>query len=239
MPFPLPWAGMHRGRVVSLHRWPVKSLGGEVMPSLDLDARGAAGDRSFALVDVRRDQLLTARTAPGLLRWHAAYPAGVPDPDDPPAPALTAPDGRAFAWDDAALPGALAADVRRDVRLVRDPAGLQDLGGTVLVTLEATRRAIEAELGAPLDLRRFRTNVHLDGPGLTSRGELGWEGRRLRVGAAELELLHPCERCVIVVRDPDTTDAWPDVLRRARTFGINARPLGPARIHAGDPVELR
>ncbi len=230
---------MHRGRVVSLHRWPVKSLGGETLRWLHLDARGAAGDRSHALVDVERDRVVTARTAPGLLRWAAAYPAGVPDPDDPPPPALTAPDGRAYAWNDAALPGALRAEVPRDVRLARDPGGFQDLGGTVLVTLEATRRAVEAELGAPLDLRRFRTNLHLDGPALTGRAELGWEGRRLRVGAAELELLHPCERCVVVVRDPDTAGAWPDVLRRARAFGINARPLGPARVHTGDPVELR
>ena len=230
---------MHPGHVVSLHRWPVKSLAGETLPWLDLDGRGAAGDRTHALVDPRRDQLLTARVAPGLLRWSAAYADAAIDADDPPAPALTAPDGRAFAWDDATLPAALGADVRREVRLVRDPGGLQDLGRTVLVTLEATRRAVEAELGAPLDLRRFRTNVHLDGPGLGARAELGWEGRRLRVGAAELELLHPCERCVIVIRDPDTTEAWPDVLRRARAFGINARPLRPARIHAGDPVELR
>ncbi len=229
---------MHRGRVVSLHRWPVKSLAGETMPWLDLDGRGAAGDRSFALADVRRDRLLTARVAPGLLSWHAAYPAAAIDPDDPPAPALTAPDGRRFAWDDPALPAVLGDATRRDVRLVRDPAGMQDLGRSVLVTLEATRRAVEAELGAPLDLRRFRTNVHVDVPGLEPRAELGWEGRRLRVGDAELELLHPCERCVIVIRDPDTAEGWPDVLRRARVFGVNARPLGPARVHVGDPVAL-
>jgi len=230
---------MHPGRVVSLHRWPVKSLAGEDVPFLDLDGRGALGDRAHAVHDERRGQLLTARVAPGLLRWRAAYGVDALDPAAPPAPTLTAPDGRAFAWEEDGLAEALAADVRQALRLVRDPAGLQDLERSVLVTLEATRRAVEADLGAgPLDLRRFRTNVHLDGEAFGPRAELGWEGRRLRIGEAELELLHPCERCVMVTRDPDTTAVDADVLRRAPVFGVNARPLGPARIRSGDPVEL-
>jgi uncharacterized protein YcbX len=225
---------MHRGRVQSLHRWPVKSVGGEDPTELALDRRGVLGDRAHAVHDPRRDQLLTARVAPGLLRWRAA--AAPADPHAPPT--LTAPDGRVLGWHDPALPAALADDLRRDVRLVHDPAGLQDLERSVLVTFEATRAGIEAELGAPLDLRRFRTNVHVDAPGLDPRAELAWEGRRLRIGDAELELLHPCKRCVITVRDPDTTEVWADVLRTAPYFGINARPLGPARIAVGDPVEL-
>jgi hypothetical protein len=224
---------MRPGHVESLHRWPVKSCAGETLPALDLDGRGVPGDRAHALHDVRRDRRLTARVAPGLLRWRAAY-AGDPER----TPALTAPDGRAFAWDDPDLPGALGDDLGREVRLVRDPAGMQDLERSVLVTLETTRAGVEAELGAPLDLRRFRTNVHLDWPELAPRAELGWEGRRLRIGDAELELLHPCARCVMVVRDPDTTDVWADVLRTAPSFGINARPVGPAQIRLGDPVEL-
>jgi len=228
---------MHRGHVASLHRWPVKSFAGETLAALDLDDRGAIGDRAYAVHDVVRDQLLTARTAPRLLRWAAAYPDGPLDPDALPAPRLTAPDGRVGVWG-ADAEEALVADLGRTVRFVRDPGGLQDLGRSLLVTLETTRAAHEDALGAPLDLRRFRTNLHLDVPGAEPFAERGWEGRRLRVGAAELELLHPCERCVMVTRDPDTTAVWTDVLTRARVFGINARPVGPARIRAGDPVEL-
>lgn len=66
---------------------------------------------------------------------------------------------------------------------------------------------------------------------------------RLRIGEAELELLHPCVRCVMVTKDPDTQETWAHLLRhlvrrRDAIFGINARPLRPARIAAGDPVEL-
>ena len=43
------------GTVVSLHRWPVKSLGGEPVDALRIDGRGAGGDRAQALFgDLRR-----------------------------------------------------------------------------------------------------------------------------------------------------------------------------------------
>ena len=89
---------MIRGTVISLHRWPVTSLGGEAVDALVRDGRGAAGDRSHALFDDFKDapRRLTARQAPRMLRWHAAYPDVPADallPDDPPLPVLTAPDG--------------------------------------------------------------------------------------------------------------------------------------------------
>ena len=62
------------GTVTRLFRWPVKSMAGEPVDALRVDARGAGGDRTHALWDTSRDRLLTARQAPGMLRWRAAYP---------------------------------------------------------------------------------------------------------------------------------------------------------------------
>jgi uncharacterized protein YcbX len=238
---------MAAGTVLSLHRWPVKSLAGEEVDALRIDRRGAGGDRAQALFDSFRGapRRLTVRQVPAMLGWRAGYPdapGAALDPDDPPLPLLTAPDGREFAWDDPALPGALRDDLGRQVELCRDLALMPDLPDSLLVTVEASRVALEAELGRPVDLRRFRPNLHLrlDAPAFHERR---WRGRRLRVGDAELELLHPCERCVIPTRDPDTHAKWPELLRHlAREhdtlFGINARALGPATVRVGDPVEL-
>lgn len=232
------------GAVLELHRWPVKSMAGQPVGALAIDGRGAGGDRTHAVFDRFKDapRRLTARQAPRLLAWSASYDGADVDPADPPLPMLTAPDGERYVWDDPRLPGALAADLGREVALHRDPAGQQDLQRSLLVTTRATLKSVQRELGRPLDLRRFRTNVHveLDAP---AHAELGWEGRRLRVGDAELELLHPCERCVIPTRDPDTQEKWAELLRwltreHGGLFGINARPLGPARIASGDRVEL-
>jgi uncharacterized protein YcbX len=238
---------MAAGTVLSLHRWPVKSLAGEDVDALRVDGRGAGGDRAQALLAIvgGRRQRLTVRQVPRMLGWRAGYPdapGAELDPDAPPLPLLIAPDGREFAWDDPALPGALRDDLGRPVDLCRDLALMPDLQDSLLVTVEASRVALENELGREIDLRRFRPNLHLrlDAPAFA---EQRWEGRRLLVGDAELELLHPCERCAIPTRDPETHEKWPELLRHlAREhetlFGINARAVAPATVRLGDPVEL-
>ncbi len=233
---------MSAGRVLSLHRWPVKSMGGEEVEALRIDERGAAGDRTHAVFDVFKNapRRLTAREAPRLLAWAARYADAVPSPEAPPLPILTAPDGTEFGWDDPGLIPALSDDLGREVTLRRDVAGQQDLERTLLVTTQATHEALEAELGHPLDLRRWRTNVHvsLDAP---ARAEDGWEGQSLRMGDADFALLHPCERCAIPTRDPDDQTKYAALLRHLFAhheglFGMNARPLGAALIRVGDPV---
>jgi uncharacterized protein YcbX len=225
------------GTVHELNRYPVKSMAGEAVPELELFEHGAVGDRRYALT-WREGQQLTARVAPGMLAWSAA--SGV---NGDPA-VLTAPDGRVWSWGDDRLHAALSDDLRKEVTLREDATLMQDLGDSVLVTVQSTLSGLRAELGSDVDLRRFRTNVHVDlGNDLEPFAETGWEGRTLRIGDCELDLLHPCVRCVMVTRDPDTQAVWPDLLRHLgahhdQIFGINARPRGTGVIRVGDPVSL-
>ena len=235
------------GSVLSLHRWPVKSLGGEPVAAFRIDSRGAGGDRAQALftdfAGTRR--AMTVREVPRMLGWAAAYPQApgeALDPDAPALPLLTGPDGRQFSWDDPALAGALSDDLGREVELVRDLALMPDLQDSLLLTVEASHAALEDELARPIDLRRFRTNLHLR-LDAEAFAEERWAGRRVRVGDAELELLHPCERCAIPTRDPDTYEKWPQLLRwlareHDTLFGINARAVAPATVRVGDPVTV-
>jgi uncharacterized protein len=236
------------GRIASLHRWPVKSMGGEPVAALLLDGRGVAGDRTHAVWEQNHQgwRPLTARQAPRLLAWRAAYPEAADDalrPDVVPAPLLVAPDGREHAWDEDAL-AALRADLgwERPLRLVRDLTCQQDLERSLLVSLEATSAALEAELGRPLDLRRLRTNVHLRLEA-AAFAEEAWEGGEVRADAVRLTLLHPCARCAIPTRDPDTQERWPELLRHLTRvhgglLGINARADGPGHLEVGMPVEV-
>jgi uncharacterized protein YcbX len=241
---------MTAGIVTSLARWPVKSLAGERATALRLDGRGIAGDRAHALLEAagpekRRGRAMTIRQAPGMLRWSATY-AERPDDalgvDAVPLPSVTGPDGTRYRWDDPALPAALGADLGRPVALTRDDGLLQDLRNSILVTTQASLEGVALALGHDVDLRRFRTNIHvtLDAPAFA---EEGWEGRRLAVGDVELELLHPCARCVIPTRDPDTTVKHAEILRwltreHGGLFGINARAHGCGRVAVGDAVRL-
>jgi uncharacterized protein YcbX len=244
---------MATGTVDALYRWPVKSMAGERAQALRLDAYGAAGDREHAVFDLGsrpptpeppQPRRATARETPRLLAWAASYDGAADDGlvRGGPGPRITAPGGATYAWDDPELPAALAVDLDRAVTLVRLPGGQQDRPATLLVTVEGSRRAAEEALGEPLDLRRFRPNLHL---ALEAEpyAEEGWVGRRLRVGEAELDVLEGCVRCVVPTRDPDTQVKWPGLLRwldaeRATTFGIIVRARGPAVVRPGDPVEL-
>jgi len=232
------------GTVLSLHRWPVKSMGGEPVKTFALDRDGVAGDRTHVVYDLHKGALrqLTARQAPRLLAWHASYGAWDGEVGAMPPATLTAPDGTTWHWDDDALPARLSDDLGRTVQLRVNPRGQPDLRESVLVTTRATHAAIEREMGRALDQRRWRTNVlvALDAPAFA---EEAWEGRALTIGAATFTLLPPCERCVIPTRDPDTQEKAADLLRHLfrehqGLFGMNARAHGPARIRVGDAVTL-
>ena len=239
---------MPGGRVLELWRWPVKSMAGERLRATRMDERGVGGDRSHAVLHEHKGEWkpLTAREAPRLLAWRAHYP-GAEDaavrPEDPPHAEVTGPHERSWRWTDPALSAALSDDLGRAVELRRDVAGIQDLERTVLVTTEATRAALAQELSTELDLRRFRPNVHLalDAP---AWAEHGWEGRTLSLaGGVVLRLLHPCVRCAIPTRDPDTQAKWAGLLRHLdarheRLFGINARVLSAGRVAVGEPTEI-
>ena len=235
---------MASGIVTSLHRWPVKSMGGEQVEALNVDRRGAAGDRGYAVYDEFKGapRRLTAREAPRLLAWRADYSGGDLAPDFFPDATVTAPDGHVFATGDPQLAAALSDDLGRTVAIRRDPALMPDLPDSLLVITRASHEAVRAAVGGDLDVRRFRTNLLVD---LDAEpfAEEGWAARRLRVGELELELLHPCERCVIPTRDPDTQVKNPEVLRwlhreHRGLFGINARAPAPGTIRAGDRVAL-
>jgi uncharacterized protein len=240
---------MPEGRVMQVWRWPVKSMAGERVRSTRVDARGAGGDRTHAVLHHHKGEWkpLTAREAPRLLAWRAAYPfapdAGL-QPEQPPFAMVTAPSGaRSYSWNDPRLRRALSEDLGRDVQLRRDVAGIQDLERSLLITTESTRAALAEELGIELDLRRFRTNLHLelDAP---AWAEHEWEGATVRfAGGVVLRLLHACVRCAIPTRDPETQQKWPELLRHLDAhhqtlFGVNARVMQAGRIAVGEAVEI-
>jgi hypothetical protein len=160
-----------------------------------------------------RGQQVTARTKPGLL----------------------AIEGRS--WESPETAAALARAAGPDARFepVANGDGHFFDESPLLV---ATDGAIAA-LG--YDGRRFRPNIVVGG--VAGMEERAWDGRRLRIGAAEIDLGHLCERCVLTTFDPDTQEQDPDVLRRVNAeldglFARNCWVAAPGRIAVGDPVEL-
>ncbi len=240
------------GHVAGLHRYPVKSLGGERPTRVEVDRRGVVGDRLWALHD--RDGKVGSgkstrrfRRLPGLLELRAAYDGVVP--------VVAFPDGRSLRGDDDDVHGALSAQVGRPVRLVVEgEVSHLDEGPVHLVTTASLRAAGN---GSPVDARRTRANLVIDtdalveellltgAPATDAAGFLedGWVGRWLRVGTVELSLTAPMPRCVMLglAQDglPEDRGVLREVLRRHDGhLGLVADVLVPGSVAVGDEAHL-
>jgi len=118
-------AGDVVGRVVRLRRYPVKSMGGETLQSVEVTSRGVLGDRAYALVDEETGRVVSGkrpRQWAGVLE-HAAAFATPPEPSGPlPAVRVTLPGGTTVSSDDDGFEDAMSAAFGRRVRLASVPA---------------------------------------------------------------------------------------------------------------------
>ncbi len=238
------------GMVGSLHRYPVKSLAGERLDAVRVDARGVVGDRVWAVVD--HDGKLGSgkssrrfRAMEGLMRLTASLGPGTgrdEDPDDVPVVGL--PDGRRLRAGEAATDEELSAYVGRPVTLGREhDVPHHDEGPLHLVTTSSLAAAAQA-LGGDVPPARLRPNLVLDtgaAPGLV---EDGWVGHRLAVGdEVLLDVRGAMERCVMVGLDQVGLPTEPRLLR---TLGrLNDACLGVVLdvvrggvVRVGDPARL-
>jgi MOSC domain-containing protein len=207
--------------IAELWRYPVKSMGGERLESAEVTLQGIAGDR-VALV-LRGQQIITARTHPRLLRHHATIgPYGEPLIDGLP-------------WNSPASAESVKTDAGVDARLVRSDGPERF---DVLPLLIATDGAVAA---LREDGRRLRPNIVIGGvDGLEERG---WEGKRLRIGSAIIQVHDLRQRCVMTTWHPDTQEQDVNVLRRIvrefdGTIALNCSVVAPATIHVGEAVAI-
>ena len=107
-----------------------------------------------------------------------------------------------------------------------------------------TIRQIEAELGLPLDKRRFRANVYLNLASGCGFGEDELVGHKLRIGAgAVIMVLERDPRCKMISLDPDTGEHNPEVFRQVaqahgNLAGVYCAVLVEGILTKNDAVEL-
>ena len=124
------------------------------------------------------------------------------------------------------------------------PGTYYDAFPLMLMSTSALRSLREALPDSAIDVRRFRPSLVVDTGDLPGHPEQGWEGRRLQVGDATLELLTPCPRCVMVTREIDDVVAQDrSILRHivgdlGQNVGIYAAVVTPGTVHAGDPITV-
>lgn len=228
-------------RVVSLHRYPVKSLLGEAVSGLDVDARGVAGDR-----------LWSVRTADGKIgsgkstRRFAAVigllelRARLGDGSDDGVPLVEFRDGRRLRADDPAAAAAISELVGQPVTLARETDVSHFDDGPVSIIGLGSVGAVTAARGEPVEPDRFRANIVLDST--AAWAEEQWLDRKLRIGGAVLQIELRSPRCVMVnMATADLAEQAGNLALLGRLndghLGVIGTVVQPGRISVGDEIE--
>jgi uncharacterized protein YcbX len=242
-------------RLTAIRRHPIKGIGSETLDKAMVTPEGALlGDRAWALLhgaapdtddwQPRRNFLVVAN-GPDLAAVTArTEPDGRITLTHPRAPALTVDpehDAKALiGWVGPLWPSGSPSPHR----LVRAPGhGMTDMQDPfVSIGSLSALRALSQKLGRPLDLRRFRINLWVDG--LAPWEEFDRIGEVWSIGDAALELAEPIGRCRAPEANPETGHRDTDVVALLRAgwghsdFGVYARVLKAGTVSTGDTLAL-
>jgi uncharacterized protein YcbX len=248
-------------QLTQITRYPVKSLQGEVLDSVEVEQDGLSGDRRWGIRDETTGKVLTGRRAPDLLFASATLASDG-------APVITLPSGETCHGPGAETDAALSAWLGKPVRLVHSvgaPGGraeffadatddasealewtmpdgrFVDALPLLVLTTASLRTAAALHPQGDWHARRFRSNllVDVEGDGWV---EDDWCGRStLRIGSVEVEPQEGCVRCTMVTRPQPELDADRDIFRAlARNhgglFGAWTSIVAGGTIRVGDEV---
>ena len=248
------------GSVVSLWRYPVKSMLGEELDTCEVTSRGLAGDRAYALIDA--DGKVASAKNPR--KWAKLFECRAETGADG-AVRITLPDGDRVAAGDPRARESLSRVLGRDVtletaapqspvleelwldgspdgRAVTDevfaggaPGTFFDYGAVHLVTMASLNRLSELYPEGRFDPRRFRPNLLVDsGNGARGFVENGWVGRTIAVGPfVRLAVTDPCGRCVMATMAMEDLPADPGILRTAARHNsiVGGERRGPEGVY--------
>ncbi len=164
---------MSRQTVQNITRYPVKSMRGEALETVDIDFVGLPWDRGFAFV---QDGLhspfpwFTARDCPQLLK---CQPILTPGEHNWPTVRVQSPDGE-FELGSPEFKAKLHEWSGKSASLREDYRGCQDVAYVSIIST-ATIRALSDAGGVENDHRRFRMNVVVD-IGVVPFAENAWGG---------------------------------------------------------------
>jgi len=222
-------------RITHLWRYPVKSLAGEALTSTQLARGGIPFDRSFMLVDgleSRKGKPLTARQVPRMLAFQAHADSG--------KVTVTGPDGSVCGAGEN-LAAELASTFDRAISIQSVVPGSAPFfdAHELLVVNAASVRALASDMGAPVNVLRFRPNIVLDGDDAVAFTENDWVGRTFSLGDAKIEIVKHDIRCIFTNIDPETFEVDSSFLkslvdRHDLCFGVYASVRAPGRVALGD-----
>ena len=252
------------GYVSGLLTTAVKATRIGAVQHIDLDERGARGDRSFCVID-ERGRMVNGKNFARLLTVVSRYDLASGEL------AMAFPDGSSVdgqvrhgemmpitffsrpctarlvsgPWAEA-----LSSHIGAPLRLVEPDVGV-DRGrkaGVSLISRASVEHLAEVAKTESIDPRRFRMLIEVDG--LAPNEEDAWVGREVTVGPTRIAIHGNVGRCAITTRDPEsavvdfpTLKLLASYRREMETteplpFGVYGEVLAPGRVSIGDPVAV-
>ncbi len=212
------------GSLVSLWRYPVKSMMGEELNSTEVKESGLLGDRAYALVDAETGKIISAKLP---RKWGILFDCRAAL--NPPSQVkITLPDGASIMGDATDIDRVLSQAFGRKVKLettapdnpsiemyTPDIEGLPDAdaetnadirpstffdAATVHLLTTATLNQLQSLTPTSrFETRRFRPNLVIEAANnATGFVENEWVGKTLAIGdEVRLKITEPCPRCVM------------------------------------------
>jgi len=231
------------GRIAGLYRYPIKSMSGTPLESIELGWHGLEGDRRFAFRRVTEKvpfPWLTAGRLPALILYQPILQGD----------ALThvrTPDGSVLEIYSEELRQEVAQRFGQEVEFMQIKHGIFD-EASVSVISASTIRGLTEQPEKEIDPRRFRPNILLETTNTEIFNEDAWVGGTLIFGEATagpaVSITLRDLRCNMINLDPDTAESTPELLKTvARLNQANAGVYGTVvrtgSLNVGQPVWLR
>lgn len=204
------------GTLASIWRYPVKSLRGEPLESVEVGESGIPGDRSSALF-VRGGHAREGRTFRGKEHERLHLTA---DPET-----------------------AIELGAARGVELEHRSGQHFFDDAPISMLLDRWLRELHAHLGYEVEPERFRPNFFVRARAQFAGGEADLEGAQLQLGHVRLRVRYPIERCVTTTYDPHGGAGDPEILRfvaarRNAWMGVYCDVVQAGSTRTGDPLVL-
>jgi hypothetical protein len=247
-------------KIVSLHIYPIKALGGISLTSSKLLGRGLEFDRRWMLVDAKGTFVSQRKYAILSLFSVRISNAGLSVKSGVTGRAMDipfVPEGgeiKTKVWDDtvqavevsAKVSDWFSTELKADIRLVYMPDNSkrqvdQDYAlhneivsfadaYPILIANRASLNDLNTKLHQRISMERFRANIIVDGT--TAFEEDNWH--HIELGTAKVEVVKKCSRCGVVNIDPEVASSEPSVLKTLasyRKFGTKICFGASALIH--------
>jgi uncharacterized protein YcbX len=228
------------GQVIRVARYPVKSMGGESLTTVEVGPGGLLADREYAVYGAD-GKLASGKHTRRFRRMDPVFELVAAHRDG--ATVVTLADGTEVVVGQGDSNALLSEHFGEPVTLRRetdvmhqDQAQLSIVGSATLVELGRH----EGD-GRPLDPRHLRANVVVQ----TTQpyAEEDWVGREVTIGAVRVTVDEPIERCRMVGVAQVGLAPRPGMLKAISDHhdlnaGIYATILQPGTISVGDPVTL-